>query len=103
VYECAARKWGHDPLTTLKSVQNHLADLTVLGFLDRDILLAVNGEASRPAGGIFAGLRWLNHPAVESTECTATNTRQLIRNQIPSVVFQVVLRPQDMLCKRVKR
>ncbi|WP_200530620.1 orc1/cdc6 family replication initiation protein [Halorubrum sp. LN27] len=35
VYERVARKWGHDPLTTLKSIQNHLADLTMLGFLER--------------------------------------------------------------------
>ena len=35
VYERIAIGWDHDPLTTLKSVQNHLADLTMLGFLDR--------------------------------------------------------------------
>ncbi|WP_348611701.1 orc1/cdc6 family replication initiation protein [Halobaculum rarum] len=35
VYERVAVGWGHDPLTTLKSVQNHLADLTMLGFLER--------------------------------------------------------------------
>ena len=35
VYERIARDWGHDPLTTLKSIQNHLADLTMLGFLER--------------------------------------------------------------------
>ena len=35
MYERVARKWGHDPLTTLKSIQNHLADLTMLVFLDR--------------------------------------------------------------------
>jgi len=35
VYERVARNWGHDPLTTLKSIQNHLADLTMLGFLER--------------------------------------------------------------------
>ena len=34
-YENVATNWGHDPLTTLKSIQNHLADLTMLGFLDR--------------------------------------------------------------------
>lgn len=35
VYERIAIGWDHDPLTTLKSVQNHLADLTMLGFLER--------------------------------------------------------------------
>ncbi|MYL15323.1 orc1/cdc6 family replication initiation protein [Halorubrum xinjiangense] len=35
VYERIARNWGHDPLTTLKSIQNHLADLTMLGFIER--------------------------------------------------------------------
>ena len=35
MYERIAIGWDHDPLTTLKSVQNHLADLTMLGFLDR--------------------------------------------------------------------
>ena len=34
-YEQVTRDWGHDPLTTLKSIQNHLADLTMLGFLER--------------------------------------------------------------------
>ena len=34
-YEHVAGGWGHDPLTTLKSIQNHLSDLTMLGFLDR--------------------------------------------------------------------
>ena len=34
-YEEVSRSWDHDPLTTLKSVQNHLADLTMLGFLER--------------------------------------------------------------------
>ena len=34
-YERAALNWDHDPLTILKSIQNHLADLTMLGFLDR--------------------------------------------------------------------
>ncbi|RLM89867.1 cell division control protein Cdc6 [Halobellus sp. Atlit-38R] len=35
VYERAAVGWNHEPLTTLKSLQNHLGDLTMLGFLDR--------------------------------------------------------------------
>ncbi|MDB2276545.1 orc1/cdc6 family replication initiation protein [Halorubrum ezzemoulense] len=35
VYERIVRNWGHDPLTTLKSIQNHLADLTMLGFIER--------------------------------------------------------------------
>jgi len=35
VYERIAIGWNYDPLTTLKSVQNHLADLTMLGFLER--------------------------------------------------------------------
>ena len=35
VYERVAQNWSHDPLTTLKSIQNHLADLTMLGFLER--------------------------------------------------------------------
>lgn len=35
VYERVAIGWEYDPLTTLKSVQNHLADLTMLGFLER--------------------------------------------------------------------
>ncbi|MWV65153.1 AAA family ATPase [Halorubrum sp. JWXQ-INN 858] len=35
VYERVAVGWDHDPLTTLKSIQNHLADLTMLGFLER--------------------------------------------------------------------
>jgi len=34
-YEGVTRRWGHDPLTTLKSIQNHLSDLTMLGFLER--------------------------------------------------------------------
>ena len=34
-YEQVTRDWDHDPLTTLKSIQNHLADLTMLGFLER--------------------------------------------------------------------
>jgi orc1/cdc6 family replication initiation protein len=35
VYEQITGDWGHDPLTTLKSIQNHLSDLTMLGFLER--------------------------------------------------------------------
>lgn len=34
-YEQITGDWGHDPLTTLKSIQNHLSDLTMLGFLER--------------------------------------------------------------------
>lgn len=34
-YERVTRNWEHEPLTTLKSIQNHLADLTMLGFLER--------------------------------------------------------------------
>ncbi|CAI49639.1 Orc1-type DNA replication protein [Natronomonas pharaonis DSM 2160] len=34
-YERVAGRWSRDPLTTLKSIQNHLADLTMLGFLER--------------------------------------------------------------------
>ncbi len=34
-YEDVARSAGTDPLTTLKSIQNHLGDLTMLGFLNR--------------------------------------------------------------------
>ena len=34
-YEQITGSWGHDPLTTLKSIQNHLSDLTMLGFLER--------------------------------------------------------------------
>jgi len=34
-YERISTKRGRDPLTTLKSIQNHLSDLTMLGFLDR--------------------------------------------------------------------
>ena len=34
-YEQITGGWGHDPLTTLKSIQNHLSDLTMLGFLER--------------------------------------------------------------------
>ena len=34
-YERVTRSWDHDPLTTLKSIQNHLSDLTMLGFLER--------------------------------------------------------------------
>lgn len=34
-YEQVATRWNYDPLTTLKSIQNHLADLTMLGFLER--------------------------------------------------------------------
>ena len=33
MYEHVADAHGHEPLTTLKSVQNHLADLKMLGFL----------------------------------------------------------------------
>ncbi|MFC7201761.1 orc1/cdc6 family replication initiation protein [Halospeciosus flavus] len=32
-YEMVAENHGHEPLTTLKSVQNHLSDLKMLGFL----------------------------------------------------------------------
>jgi ORC complex protein Cdc6/Orc1 len=35
MYEKVTRGWNHNPLTTLKSIQNHLADLTMLGFLER--------------------------------------------------------------------
>ena len=35
MYEQVAIGWSHDLLTTLKSVQNHLVDLTMLGFLER--------------------------------------------------------------------
>nr|WP_082682237.1 orc1/cdc6 family replication initiation protein [Haloferax profundi] len=35
-YEQVADSWGSDPLTTLKSVQDHLSDLHMLGFLRRD-------------------------------------------------------------------
>lgn len=35
-YEDVASEWGHDPLSSLKSVQNHLADLNMLGFLQRE-------------------------------------------------------------------
>ena len=34
-YERVAKGWNYDPLTTLKSIQNHLSDLTMLGFLER--------------------------------------------------------------------
>ncbi|MFD1640940.1 orc1/cdc6 family replication initiation protein [Halohasta litorea] len=35
VYVDITNEWNHDPLTTLKSIQNHLSDLTMLGFLER--------------------------------------------------------------------
>lgn len=35
VYESVATAYGSDPLTTLKSVQDHLSDLHMLGFLIR--------------------------------------------------------------------
>jgi Cdc6-like AAA superfamily ATPase len=35
VYVEITNEWNHDPLTTLKSIQNHLSDLTMLGFLER--------------------------------------------------------------------
>ncbi|GGN23598.1 orc1/cdc6 family replication initiation protein [Halarchaeum nitratireducens] len=34
-YEGVAESWASDPLTTLKSIQDHLADLHMLGFLTR--------------------------------------------------------------------
>jgi len=34
-YVSITEEWNHDPLTTLKSIQNHLSDLTMLGFLER--------------------------------------------------------------------
>lgn len=34
-YESVATSWASDPLTTLKSIQDHLFDLYVLGFLRR--------------------------------------------------------------------
>ncbi|MDS0300252.1 orc1/cdc6 family replication initiation protein [Halogeometricum sp. S1BR25-6] len=34
-YQTVADSWGTDPLTTLKSVQDHLSDLHMLGFLRR--------------------------------------------------------------------
>lgn len=34
-YEQVAKSWATDPLTTLKSVQDHLSDLHMLGFLRR--------------------------------------------------------------------
>lgn len=34
-YEAVADAWGHDHLTSLKSIQNHLDDLHMLGFLIR--------------------------------------------------------------------
>ncbi|AUX10526.1 cell division control protein 6 [Halalkaliarchaeum desulfuricum] len=34
-YTTIAEEWGHDPLSSLKSVQNHLSDLHMLGFLTR--------------------------------------------------------------------
>ncbi len=34
-YRDVAKMWGYDPLSTLKSVQDHLADLHMLGFLRR--------------------------------------------------------------------
>jgi len=35
MYVDITNEWNHDPLTTLKSIQNHLSDLTMLGFLER--------------------------------------------------------------------
>ena len=35
MYVNITNEWNHDPLTTLKSIQNHLSDLTMLGFLER--------------------------------------------------------------------
>ncbi|NLV03622.1 orc1/cdc6 family replication initiation protein [Haloferax volcanii] len=34
-YETVARSWGVEPLTTLKSIQDHLSDLHMLGFAKR--------------------------------------------------------------------
>jgi orc1/cdc6 family replication initiation protein len=34
-YESVANSWNHDPLTTLKSIQDHLSELHMLGFLSR--------------------------------------------------------------------
>ncbi|GGL56115.1 orc1/cdc6 family replication initiation protein [Halocalculus aciditolerans] len=33
VYQTVATEYGEEPLTTLKSIQNHLSDLSMLGFL----------------------------------------------------------------------
>jgi len=35
MYVDITNEWNHEPLTTLKSIQNHLSDLTMLGFLER--------------------------------------------------------------------
>ncbi|MDJ1434796.1 orc1/cdc6 family replication initiation protein [Halostagnicola sp. A-GB9-2] len=34
-YETVAESWGAEPLSTLKSIQKHLSDLQMLGFLNR--------------------------------------------------------------------
>lgn len=35
LYQSVATSWGHDPLTTVRSVHSHLSDLQMLGFLKR--------------------------------------------------------------------
>lgn len=35
VYEEVTESWAHSPLTSLKSIQNHLGELEMLGFLNR--------------------------------------------------------------------
>lgn len=54
VYERVARNWGHDPLTTLKSIQNHLADLTMLGFSN----VPNRTKGVRAASTIDTSSRW---------------------------------------------
>nr|WP_152420855.1 hypothetical protein [Halorubrum coriense] len=44
-YERVTRCWDHDTLTTLKGIQNHPSDLTMLGFLER------SRQNKRRAGG----------------------------------------------------
>jgi len=54
VYERVARNWGHDPLTTLKSIQNHLADLTMLVFSN----VPNRTKGVRAASTIDTSSRW---------------------------------------------
>ena len=72
-YEAVANAWGYDHLTSLKSIQNHLDDLHMLGFLIR------SDENKGQQGG--RSYRW----EVDMTVETLIEAREEIEQQTPSI------------------
>lgn len=62
-------KTGHDPLTILKSIQNHLADLTMLSSLER------TEKNERRAGGVHYRYELAVYPEI------IVETHESIKNQ----------------------